>query len=482
MEMQKTQSRISINETQGTSRRVDVAVCGGGIGGLAIAAFLMGEGSDVVVLEKTDRPGGAIGSIRRDDFLFERGPNTLLEKYASFDRLVHWAGLERDVIRRPMRDQQRHIWLNGRLQRAPTGPLAFLTTGLLPISAKLAMLREPFVRRGPEDESVADFVARRLGRPWVRNLITPMVSGIWAGNPELLSIPHAFPIMKQFEREGGSILRGAFKHLSRLRREGRQENRPRLVKSLVSFSEGLDQFPRAIAARLGERFHASTRIERIEPLGAQNGFRIVAEHNGESQTWLARRIVVAADAEAAAGWFTDADNELASVLRGFPYNRLVVAGLGIDASAARLPEGFGFLAVRDEGIRILGAIVNSNFLPGRAPSGCAALTIFIGGDLDPAAVDLDGDELMGLLSRDLRRAIGWDGSIRGLHLERWSRAIPQYDLRHGERLRQLDAAEARWPGLMLAGNWRGGVSIGDRIEYAAGLTKRILQTSHSVKD
>jgi oxygen-dependent protoporphyrinogen oxidase len=118
--------------------------------------------------------------------------------------------------------------------------------------------------------------------------------------------------------------------------------------------------------------------------------------------------------------------------------------------------------------------VNSNFLPGRAPEGCAAMTIFIGGDLDPAATELTDDELLGLVKRDLREAIGWRGEPRSVYIERWPRAIPQYRMDHGERLRQIEAAEARRPGLHLVGNWRGGVAIADRIEYTGRLSRAIL--------
>jgi oxygen-dependent protoporphyrinogen oxidase len=103
------------------------------------------------------------------------------------------------------------------------------------------------------------------------------------------------------------------------------------------------------------------------------------------------------------------------------------------------------------------------------------MTIFIGGDLDPSAYDLDDDEITGLIKRDLRRALGWNGEPRSLHIERWPRAIPQYDMRHGARLSQIEAAEGRWPGLHLLGNWRGGVSIGDRVDTTARLSRKILE-------
>jgi oxygen-dependent protoporphyrinogen oxidase len=458
-------------------REAGVLILGGGISGLALAAWLARAGIEVTVLDKNPEPGGVIASLSKDGFLFERGPNTVLNKFPSFDELIQWAGLEREVIRVPLATQARHVWLGGRLNRVPTGPLAFLKTPLLPVGGKLALFREPFVAQRMEDETVADFVRRRLGPAWVRNLITPMVSGIWAGDPEKLSIAGAFPVMKEMEREGGSITRGALKRIMAKRRAAREAGPAyrRHVKTLVSFPEGLVRLPRALAERLGPRYLGNTEVLGIEPpTEAGRGWRVQARRAGEEAQWLAGRLVViTSDARHAAATVAPFDREAAAVLEGFPYNRLSVVSLGLRASQARLPEGFGFLVPRGEGLRILGAIVNSNFLPGRAPEGCAALTVFVGGELDPAAYDLDDDSLAGLVRRDLRRAIGWQGEPLAVHIERWPRAIPQYDMLHAGRVRQIEAAEARWPGLHLAGNWRGGVSIGDRIEYALDLSRRI---------
>jgi oxygen-dependent protoporphyrinogen oxidase len=467
-----TQHSCCTNPEADNIRRADVLICGGGISGLSLAAWLDREGIAAHVLDKNADPGGVIQSLRVDGFQFERGPNTVLDKYESMDGLLAWAGLEGEVVRVPLRSQKRHVWLRGALREVPTGPLAFLATPLLPLTAKLALLCEPFVRCNPNDESVADFARRRLGEAWVRNLIGPMVSGIWAGDPERLSIEWAFPIMKRMERDGGSLLLGAVRHLRRKAAERKAAGKPRRVKNLLSFRGGLETLPRALARRLGERYHPRTAITSIEPIDG-GGFRVRTEQNGQAADWQTRELVVAAEAAEAARWLRAMDGELAAVLDAFPYNRLVAASLGIETADVRLPEGFGFLAPRGEGLRILGAILLSNFFPDRAPGGCAAMSIFIGGELDPAAFDLDDDEIFGLVRRDLRRAIGWTGRPRSLHIERWPRAIPQYDLRHGARMRQIEAAEKRWPGLSLMGNWRGGVSVPDRVEATWQLSREL---------
>jgi oxygen-dependent protoporphyrinogen oxidase len=241
---------------------------------------------------------------------------------------------------------------------------------------------------------------------------------------------------------------------------------------MLSFKDGLQSLPRALAARLADRYHPRTSVETVSPLEG-GGFTVRARRDGDPVAWTARHVVVAADGAPAADWVRAMDSGLAALLESFPYNRLIVISLGIERASATLPAGFGFLVPRGEELRILGAIVPSNFLPGRAPDGCAALSVFIGGELDDTAFDLADDEIEGVLCRNLRRAIGWDGRARAIHIERWPRAIPQYDLRHAARLRQIAQAEARWPGLHLAGNWRGGVGVPDRVEFARRLSETI---------
>jgi oxygen-dependent protoporphyrinogen oxidase len=477
-------------ETGGAARRVETLVCGGGISGLSLAAWLAMDGREAHVLDKNADPGGVISSFEIDGFTFERGPNTVLDKYDSMDRLLEWAGLAGQAVRAPLASQKRWVWMNGALREAPMSLGRFLATPLLPFTSKLALLGEPFVGVGPPDESIADFVRRRLGEPWLANLITPMVSGIWAGNPEQLSIRWAFPIMKALEQEGGSLLFGAVRHMRRKAAERRTAGLPsRRPKTLLSFRGGLATLPRALAARLGERYHASTRVESIEPPsptangGGQGLWRVRARERGRDAPceWQAERLAIAAEGREAAAWLRPMDPELGALMESFPYNRLAVASLGIERSGAPgLPEGFGFLVPRGQGLRVLGAIVLSNIFPDRAPDGCAAMSVIAGGELDQAAFDLADDELEGLVRRDLRRAIGWDGRARVLRVERWPVAIPQYDMRHGARMRQVEVAEARWPGLSLMGNWRGGVGVPDRVEAMSKLAQEIAGKKNSL--
>jgi oxygen-dependent protoporphyrinogen oxidase len=450
--------------------RTDVLVCGGGISGLATAAWLRQKQVNVHVLEKSSRPGGVIHTEQHGDYLFETGPSTILNRHASMDELVGFAGLEDACIRVPIRSPARHIWFRGRLHRVPGSPLAFLGSGLLPWSSKLGILRELFVSPVTEPESVTQFIRRRLGQPWLENMVTPMISGIWAGDPGQLSVEHAFPTLKALEKEHGSLIKGMFRTMKQKRRDPN-----RRIAQMVSFREGSEALPRALALKLGEHFHASTTVNHIRPREG-GGFEVEITSAGEHATWTADRVVLAADAGVTAGWVRNLDTALSAALQNQPYNRLTIVGLGIaKKDLEHLPDGFGFLCVRDHGLRILGAIIASNFFAGRAPDDACTLTVFTGGELDPAVMDLDDGQLGGAVKRDLARALGWNGKEQCRVIRRWERGIPQYDMRHGERLKQLAEAEARHPGLHLAGNWRRGTSIAECIENARLLAEQLCQ-------
>lgn len=444
---------------------VEFAVLGGGVSGLALASWLARAGVRVLALEKSSEPGGVMTSQREGGFLFEGGPNTILDKSAAFDELIEWAGLAPRAQRVLMRSLPRHIWFNGRLNAVPTGPGGMLATGLLSPFGKLRALGDLFVRPVINDEPLDQFITRRLGREVYHRMFVPMVQGIGAGDPARLSVEHAFPPLKRFEREKGGILKGfiASGSAAKAAREAAGEA-PRAT-SIVSFPDGLGELPRALAERLGPALRLGVRVDSVEPAPG-GGALIRGTQNGEPRVWRAANVAVCSEAWTAAEWARPWAPELAAEFDQVHYSPMLAVALGIPSDSAKLPPGFGFLAARGQGLRVLGAILNSNFLPDRAPEGHAAMTVMLGGDLDPGALDLDDNDVMQTLRRDLGAALKWDGRRTVFRVRRWTRAIPQYGLNHGAFLRALRAAEAAHPGIHFVGNWRDGVSINDRIEKA----------------
>ncbi len=462
-------SKISDNSQDGEQKgRIPFAVLGGGISGLSLAYELRAAGFDARVFEKRTVPGGVIGGVEKEGFLFERGPNTLLEKPFNLGNLLSTLEIEGETIRTPLASQDRYIWHGGALRKVPTSPLSVLTTPLLTLKGKLRALAEPFIPRVKIDESLQKMIERRLGPEIYERAFLPMVQGIWAGDPAQMSAAHSFPILKQFERGHGGLIKGLIAS-ARAKKEYRRMTGISLAPpSMVSFNRGLERLPRALADSLGPACQLGCDIETVTPLDG-GGYRIQSRTESKYETWDCDRLALCADSGTVGKWIEPFEPELAAKLKAVHYAPLIVVGLGVEASSLKIPPGFGFLAARNQGLRILGVIFNSNFLPDRAPEGCAALTIMLGGDLDPDAMSLTDDAILDVVKRDLKTALGWNGEAKAFHIERWPRAVPRYGLDHAELIAAFEETETRRRDLWFCGNWRDGVSLGDRIALTHSL-------------
>lgn len=429
-------------------------VVGGGLAGLTAAFRVAREGGDVALLESSRRAGGVIRTEERNGYLLEAGPNTV-RLTAPLRALIEALGLSGEVLLADPR-APRYVDFGGRLHAVPMSPGSLARTRLLSAAGKLRLLSEPFrPRGGGGDESVREFFARRLGPEVADRLVEPFVGGVFAGSAARLSVSAAFPALARFERDHGSLLAGAIAE----RRAGR--GAPAAPRGLLSFRGGLETLPRALARSLGGAFRPETGVRALTPEGGRWG---VETGSGRLE---AERVILAVPAWAAAPLVAPFDPEAAAALAAIPHPPLAVLHLSWPEAALRRPlRGFGHLVVPDAARRILGAVWSSSLFPGRAPGGRVLLTVFLGGTRDPGAPELADAALVSLAARDLEA----EGLVAGepllVLLTRFERAIPQYELGHGDRLRALAEAEARWPGLRFAGNYRGGVSVGDVVEAA----------------
>ncbi|MBI1207387.1 MAG: protoporphyrinogen oxidase [Azospirillum sp.] len=453
-----------------------VVVVGGGITGLSLAWFLSQRGIPVRVLDAQDGWGGVIRSSRRNGYLIEHGPNSTLQKPGREDdalgRLIAGAGLEPEVVAAGAAGSRRYVMRRGHLIALPASPLSFLTTPLFSWRAKARLMAEPFIARGRDEETIADFVRRRLGPEFLTYAIQPFVSGVFAGDAEQLSAPAAVPRIHALEQRYGSLIRGAVALGMAAKGAGMPAGR------LLSFEQGMATLPRSLVARLPEgSCRSGCRVVGLDPEGSGWTLRWQADGGGAG-VLRAATVVLAVPAPAAAILVEGLSEDAARLLRSIAYAPIVSAAIGFDRAAVRHPlDGFGYLVPRPERRRSLGGLFSSTLFPGRAPDGKVLITTFIGGTTDLGIAALDDDSLMFQVLADLAAAVGAAGMPELGQLTRYARAIPQYTLGHRERVARIDEQLRSHRSLYLQASWRDGVSVADCVRSAERLAERIALTA-----
>ena len=436
-----------------------VIVVGAGISGLACAYRLRQRGADVTLLEAGDIPGGLIGGERTDGFLFESGPQSF-QLTETLSTLVRELKLESELQAADAK-APRYVLKRGRLEKIPMSPPAMLTSQFLSLGSRLRIASEAFRHTRPpsEEESVAAFVRRKFGHEILEYLVSPFVSGVYAGDPEKLSLKAAFPTLDEWEREYGSVIRGAKKSRSDETSAKPSTSRP----SLCSFSSGVSALPRALATSLGASFHAVTKVEGIA--AAERGFALSASNNGSATAVSGSAVVLATPAYAAVEILRPFSPKLATILAAIAYAPVAVVAAGYRRQQVDDPlYGFGYLVPRTEKIRTLGTVYNSSLFPGRAPEHHVTLTSFVGGATDLEVAKLPESEIAEVAYRDNAKILQIAGPPVAQKVWKWNRALPQYNLGHGHIIESLRAIQRETPGLFLAGNYLEGPAIGKCVE------------------
>lgn len=434
-----------------------VAIIGAGISGLAAAYRLHEAGYSVRVFESTGRAGGVIRTHRQNGFLIEEGPNSINGAGPALTKVLHELDLLDVRVSANPAARNRFVVRDQQPVPIPQSLMGFLRTPLLSTRAKARLLAEPFRKRGPSGESLADFVARRLGPEVLDYAVNPFVAGVYGGRPDQLAVQHAFPMLKTLEKKHGSLLVGGIRNaLSR----SNDTDAPTL-SGLFSFQDGLQMFPDALAAHLGDAVSLNCPVHTIQPT-TSNTWHIV-HANGTTQ---AEAVVYAAPLHQLKKGITLHTPFGLGPLRALPYAPMRSVSLVVPEDAVSHPlDGFGMLVpAAESSFRILGTIFASTLFPGRAPEGQVLLTTFVGGARHPDDMELDRADTQTLVQRDLSRLLGLSGDPVYTHHVTWSRAIPQYTTAHGHVQGRLDALEAAHPGLHFAGNYRTGISVEDAFD------------------
>lgn len=457
---------------------INTIIIGAGISGLVAAYQLKKRGQEIRLLESGNRAGGVISSQEVEGFLLERGPNSLRGTHELIDLVEELDLMEQLVTADPKAPA--YVYYAGQLHAVPMNPLALAQTKLLTTGAKLRLLREPFVsgRREDGEESIASFVHRRLGPQILDRLVAPFLSGVYAGDAERLSVQATLGRLAEFEATAGSIVRGGFRAMRQARAGKVTPKRSLRPYRLCSFRNGLQTLPQALADSLSDHLLTDVSVTDITTLSQPSGYEVTFACRGERQTLQSDNLIIAAPAKAAAQMLSECAPEVATLVADIPYTQIIALPLAYRREqVGQALDGFGFLTPRSEGLRILGSIWNSSLFAGRAPEGWVLLNNFIGGETDPAAIELSDDELIGIAHADLKKVLKINGEPRRLPITRWQRAIPQYVIGHAGRMKNTEAALKNRRGLWLAGNYLRGISIGDCIRQAMQVADEVSRAT-----
>ena len=448
-----------------------VAIIGAGITGLTAAFYLKRQGVPVTVYEASGRVGGVIQSLRKDGFLAEFGPNTLLETSPRISQLIRDAGLTARRLDPDPKAEARYVVRYQRPIEMPAKPLGFFTTDLFTWKAKLAVLREPFIapRRDGVEESIGQFVTRRFNQEFLDNAIDALVAGIYAGDPNKLSVVHAFPKLKALEDKYGSMIKGQI-FGGRERKKRGEVAKDRAPK--FSFDEGLQVLPDTLRKILGDAVKLNTPVTRLTKTA--NGWTLetptgITEHSAVIFCGTAGRLaklkIEAPESLPELSAFSEIRcPPVASVVLGFRRE-----------DVAHSCQGFGMLIPRVEGFKILGTIFSSALFPNRAPAGFHTLTSYVGGERQPELASLPAEKLYELVTGDLRVLLGVKGQPVFKHSVFYPKAIPQYNVGYGRFKDLMNDLEAKAPGLFLAGHYRDGISLSDSIMSGCNAADRVAK-------
>jgi oxygen-dependent protoporphyrinogen oxidase len=453
---------------------VKVAVVGGGIAGLAAARRLEAVLPDAepVLFEASDRLGGKLATERSDGFVVEAAADSFLSRKERGIGLCEELGLGGELIgRRPenartfvRRGADLHPLPEGLTGLIPTNLDALASSPLLSEEGRARLAEEPDLPSAPPgaDESIASFMTRRLGREAFETLVEPLVTGIYGGDGEQLSLEATFPNLRALELEHGSLLGG-------LQAQAAADT---VNPPFLSLRGGMGVLIEALEQSL-DRTEVALGTGVLGLAFAEAGYTVGLE-SGSSDV---DGVVLAVPAFVAADLLRELDRELAEAHAEIPYASSAVVTLAFRQADARRPlDAYGYVVPRVEGSDVLACTWTSSKWAGRAPEGFVLIRVYAGRYGQRDVTGLDDGELVSL-ARDELALVGIEAEPHLTRVHRWPRGMPQYVLGYPERLDRIDVALAEHPGLALAGAAYRGVGIPDCIrsgEEAAETVARAL--------
>lgn len=472
-----------------------VVIVGGGIAGLATAFYLQkksheaGLPVDYTLVESKPRLGGKIITKTVNDFVIEGGPDSFVTIKPWGTQLCKDLNLEQELI--PTNDQSNNVYIvnKGKLVKFPSGyrltvPTEFIPFALSPLISPMGKLRMAMdlvtpPRAETGDESLADFIRRRLGNEALDKIAGPIMAGIYSADPERLSMQSTFPQFLEMERQHGSLIK-AMQQAKKKRRSAKASNghRPPMFTSLKG---GMTTLVEALTRRLEGELAVGQRVTRIRRRSTD--FEVVL-NNPMAQSIAADAVALATPAYVTADLVESFAPQLAVMLREIRYVSTATVSLGYrraDVIDQHSFNGFGFLIPRSEDRRIRGCTWTSTKFDHRAPEDDILLRVFVGGAGHEEVVGLPDHELFALVQREIAEIMGVTAKPVVREVFRWIKGNPQYDVGHLDRVSMMEQLAGNCPGLYLTGSAFRGIGIPDCIKSALKTADDILSDLHQVQ-
>ena len=439
----------------------DTVIIGAGLTGLSTAFNLKKAGHDVLVLEKQDRIGGQIRTYNEDGFTFESGPNTGVVSFLEVTELFQ--NLEGRCQMETAREssKRRLIWKGRRFHALPAGPLSAITTPLFSLSDKFRILGEPWRKPGTDpDESIGSLAQRRLGRSFYEYAVDPFISGVYAGDPMKLCTRYALPKLYNLEANYGSFIRGAI-----AKAKEPKSDRDRLAtKKVFSANGGLQRLVEALAKDI----NIITGVSDIRVMpDEQHRWRITYQ-NGIKVVYC-RNVVTTVGAYALPELLPFIKEEQMQPISSLFYAPVIQVCVGVRHTGNHRYPAFGGLVPSREQKQVLGILFPSECFVQRAPEGGALYSYFMGGARHTDYMEKTDEEIRQMVIESFHSMLKYPSDVTPdlIRIFRHKRAIPQYRSDSGERLKAVNAIQQQYPGLIIAGNLRDGIGMGNRIHQAS---------------
>lgn len=438
----------------------EIVVIGAGLTGLSTAFHLHRQGRDVVILEKADRVGGQIHTYHENGFTFESGPNTGVVSFPEVAELFQMleGSCQLEIARES--SKRRLIWKGNRFHELPCSPVSAITTPLFRLSDKFRILGEPWRKKGTDpDEPVGALAARRLGKSFYEYAVDPFVSGVYAGDPMKLTTRYALPKLYNLEANYGSFIRGAI-----AKAKEPKTDRDRLAtKKVFSAVGGLQRLVEALSKDL----RIITSANNLKVMPTADG-QWSCTYNGTEEI-VCRKVVTTVGAYALPALLPFIPEAQMQKMSNLFYAPIIQVILGVKNARGLDFPAFGGLVPSKEQKRVLGILFPSSCFEQRCPDGGALYSYFIGGARHTDYLQKSDDEIREITLEAFHSMLKYPADMQPdlLRIFRHEHAIPQYWSDSGERFATIEALQRQYPGLILAGNMRDGIGMGNRIHQGA---------------